>query len=124
MLGKVSMPVLKRLPFMASVGIARVKPPIFARDGGKIESHPPQIHILPNNALKTQCLPDLGLNGSVRDKGKSIESCVGDAAAICPAQSTRHPCDKISFSSKASLQGTVSTTYTSGCQALRTLPGI
>lgn len=82
MLGKVSVPVLKRLPFVASVGIARVKPPIFPRDGGKIESHSPQIHILPEKALKTQCLPELGLNGSARDKGKRIKFCVGDAAAI------------------------------------------
>lgn len=124
MLGKVSVPVLKRLPFVASVGITRVKPPIFKRDGGKIESYPPKIHILPKKALKTQCLPELGLNGSVRDKGKSIKSCVGDAAAIWPAQSTRYPCDKISFSSKVSLQGIVSGTYASGCQALKTLPGI
>lgn len=82
------MAVLKLSPFMASVGTARVKPPIFLRDGGEIKSHPPHIHIFPKKALKTQCLPELGVNGSVRDKGKSTESCVGDAAAICPAQST------------------------------------
>lgn len=73
MLGKVSMPVLKHLPFMASVGIARVKPPIFLRVGGKIESHTHQMRIFPKKALKTQCLPELALNGSVRDKGKSID---------------------------------------------------
>lgn len=39
-LDKVSGSILKLLPFMASVGIARVKSPIFPKDGGKLKASP------------------------------------------------------------------------------------